>query len=133
MAKILSFGKVGFGLINTNNHLYIWAPNTGYTKNQFIKNKPALPSKDLSTQGQETINNINNYTKKIIELNNSLIEETAINVLTPNNFFISFTGVLTSNYVLNQYGPINSTIIVLNEGITSLDYSLFKLISNNYW
>lgn len=116
--------------VHTNNHLYLWAPNTHYVRNQFIKNKPALPSTDLSTQGKETINNINNYTNKIIELNNSLIEESAINVLTPTNFFISFTGVLTSNYVLNQYGPINSTIIVLNEGITSLDYSLFKNNSN---
>lgn len=116
--------------VHTNNHLYIWAPNTGYTKNQFIKNKPALPSTDLSSQGKETINNINNYTNKIIELNNSLIEESAINVLTPTNFFISFTGALTSNYILNEYGPINSTIIVLNEGITSLDYSLFKNNSN---
>lgn len=111
--------------IHSNYHLYFWTPNENkHVKNQKIYNTPATV--DLSTQGQEVINNIQKYTDNIIKLNQQNIENTVIELLNPNNLVISFNGELTSNYILNQYGPIKESTVILNEGITSLQSSLFK-------
>ena len=75
--------------IHSNYHLYFWTPNENkHVKNQKIYNTPATV--DLSTQGQEVINNIQKYTDNIIKLNQQNIENTVIELLNPNNLVISF-------------------------------------------
>ena len=113
--------------IHSNYHLYFWKPNENqHARNQKIYSNPSPPAITLTNQGQELINNVQNYTDNIIKLIQQNTEDIATEILNPNNLVISFNGELTTNYILNQYGPIKEATVVLNEGITSLQSSLFK-------